>query len=185
MPARDSGSLPRSVREGIQGCILAVCGSKLLESDPVISKGRTEQLCWVHAIGAARTRRSYSCMSRSCCGGEKNQNRRRSRAQDCMYVHMYEYVYICIVVCCSLAKSTLCHPTAGSTPGFPVLHYLLEFAQTPVRCFDDAIQPSHPLSLPFPPALHLSHHQVFFSVSQYVLGWPKNSLWPLCKMLRK
>ena len=34
-----------------------------------------------------------------------------------------------------------------STPGFPVLHYLLEFAQTHVRCFDDAFQPSHPLSL--------------------------------------
>ena len=35
--------------------------------------------------------------------------------------------------CCLVAKSclTLCHPTDCSTPGFPVLHYLLEFAQTP------------------------------------------------------
>ena len=65
---------------------------------PVISKGRTEQLCWVHAMGAARTRGWCSCVSRSCCGGEKNQNRRRPRAQDCMYVHMYEYVYIYVLL---------------------------------------------------------------------------------------
>ena len=33
-----------------------------------------------------------------------------------------------------------------SSPGFPILHYLLEFAQTHVLCVDDSIQPSHPLS---------------------------------------
>ena len=40
---------------------------------------------------------------------------------------------------------TLCDPTDCSMPGFPVLHYLPEFAQTHVRSFSDAIQPSHPL----------------------------------------
>ena len=44
-----------------------------------------------------------------------------------------------------------------STPGFPVLHHLPEFAQTHVHWLDDAIQLSHPLSPPSPPALNLSH----------------------------
>ena len=44
-------------------------------------------------------------------------------------------------------------------PGFPVLHYLLEFAQTHVHGLSDAIQPSLPLSPPSPPALSLSQQQ--------------------------
>ena len=47
----------------------------------------------------------------------------------------------------------------GSTPGFPVLHCLLEFAQTHVRGVGDAIKASHPLSSLSPPALSLSQHQ--------------------------
>ena len=50
-----------------------------------------------------------------------------------------------------------------STPGFPVLHYLLEFAQTHVHRVGDVIQPSHPLSSPFPPALNLSQRQGLFT----------------------
>ena len=49
-----------------------------------------------------------------------------------------------------------------STPGFPVLHYLLEFPQTHIHWIDDSIQPSHPLSPPSPPALSLSQHQGLF-----------------------
>ena len=51
------------------------------------------------------------------------------------------------VFCCSVAQScpTLFNPMDCSTPGFPVLHHLLEFAQTHVS---DAIQPSRPLSAP-------------------------------------
>jgi len=49
-----------------------------------------------------------------------------------------------------------------STPGFPVHHQLPEFAQTHVHRVGDAIQPSHPLSPPSPPAFNLSQHQVFF-----------------------
>ena len=45
------------------------------------------------------------------------------------------------------------------TPGFPVHHQLLELAQTLVHQVSDAIQPSHPLSSPFPPAFSLSQHQ--------------------------
>ena len=49
-----------------------------------------------------------------------------------------------------------------SMPGFPVLHYLLEFAQTHGHWLDDTIQPSHPQSSLSPPALNLSQHQGLF-----------------------
>ena len=46
-----------------------------------------------------------------------------------------------------------------STPGFPIHYQLLELAQTHVHRVSDTIQPSHPLSFPFPPAFNLSQHQ--------------------------
>ena len=46
-----------------------------------------------------------------------------------------------------------------SMPGLPVHHQLMEFTQTPSHWFGDAIQPSHPLSSPSPPALNLPQHQ--------------------------
>ena len=49
-----------------------------------------------------------------------------------------------------------------STPGLPVLHYLLEFAQSHAHCVDDPIQPSHPLWAPSPPARNGSQNQGFF-----------------------
>ena len=56
----------------------------------------------------------------------------------------------------------LCNPTDCSTPGFPVLHYLQEFAQNHVHWVSNAIQPSHPLSLPSPPAFNLFQYQDLF-----------------------
>ena len=54
-----------------------------------------------------------------------------------------------------------------STPGLPVRHQLPEFTQTHVHQVGDAIQPSHPLSSPSPPALNLSQHQgLSFQMSQ-------------------
>ena len=54
----------------------------------------------------------------------------------------------------SVAQScpTLCDPMNRSTPGLPVHHQLPEFTQTHVHSVGDAIQPSHPLSSPSPPA---------------------------------
>ena len=54
----------------------------------------------------------------------------------------------------SVAQScpTLCDPMNRSTPGLPVHHQLPEFTQTHVHQVGDAIQPSHPLSSPSPPA---------------------------------
>ena len=66
---------------------------------------------------------------------------------------------------CSAAKScmTLFDPMDCNIPGFPVLHYLLEFAQTHVHwVVCDAIQPSHPLLSPSLPALNLPQHQGLF-----------------------
>ena len=57
---------------------------------------------------------------------------------------------------------TLCDPMNCSTPGFPVHHKLPEFTQTHVHRAGDAIQPSHPLSSPSPPAPNPSQHQGLF-----------------------
>ena len=53
---------------------------------------------------------------------------------------------------------TLCGPTDYSRPGFPVHHQLPQFAQTHVQRVSDAIQPSHSLSSPSPPAFNLSQY---------------------------
>ena len=57
---------------------------------------------------------------------------------------------------------TFCDPMNFSTPGVPVHHQLLEFTQTHVHQVGDAIQPSHPLSSPSPPAPNPSQHQSLF-----------------------
>ena len=64
----------------------------------------------------------------------------------------------------SVAQSglTFCDPMNCSTPGFPVHHQLPELAQTHVHRVGDAIQPSHPLWSPSPPAFNLSQHQDLF-----------------------
>ena len=66
--------------------------------------------------------------------------------------------------CCSVVKLylTLCNPMDCSTSDFPVLHYLPEFAQSHDHWVSDAIEPSHPLSPPSPPAFNLSQHQDLF-----------------------
>ena len=56
----------------------------------------------------------------------------------------------------------LCDPMNHSTPGLPVHHQLPKFTQTHVHWVGDAIQPSHPLSSPSPPALNLSQHRGVF-----------------------
>ena len=59
---------------------------------------------------------------------------------------------------------TLCHPMNRSTPGLPVHHQLPEFTETHVHLVSDAIQPSHPLSSPSPPAPNPSRYQGLLSV---------------------
>ena len=62
----------------------------------------------------------------------------------------------------SLSRVWLCNSMDCNTTGFPVLHHLLELAQTHVHWVGDAIQPSYPLSFPSPPAFYLSQHQGLF-----------------------
>ena len=68
---------------------------------------------------------------------------------------------------------TLCDPINRSTPGLPVHHQLPEFTQTHVHWVGDAIQPSHLLSSPSPPALNLSSIRVFSNESTFHMRWPK------------
>ena len=75
----------------------------------------------------------------------------------------------------SVARScpTLCDPMDCSTSSLLVHHQLLDFTQTHVHRVSDAIQPSHPLSSPSPPALNLSQHWVFSNESVLHIRWPK------------
>ena len=61
-----------------------------------------------------------------------------------------------------LSLVLLCNPMDCSTPGFPVHHNFPELSQTHVHQVGDAIQPSHPLLSPSPPAFNLSQHQGVF-----------------------
>ena len=69
--------------------------------------------------------------------------------------------------------STLCNPMNHNTPGLPAHHQLLEFTQTHVYRVSDAIQPSHPMSSPSPPAPNPSQLRIFSNESTLHMMWPK------------
>ena len=77
---------------------------------------------------------------------------------------------------CSVTKlcSAVCDSMASSTPSFPVLHYLLEFAQTHIHWVSDAIPPSHPLSPPSPPTLSLLSIKFFSNELALCIRWPND-----------
>ena len=64
-------------------------------------------------------------------------------------VHLFSHVQLCATPCCN-------------TPGLPVHHQLPELTQTPVHRVGEAIQSSHPMLSPFPPACNLFQHQGLF-----------------------
>ena len=124
----------------------------------------------------------------------------------------FSIVYSCLFChelidhCCSIAKScpTLCNLMDYSMWGFPVLHYLCEFAQTHAHWVSDAIQPSHhllpplPVTLNFPQHLGLFQSQLFASGGQkigasasasvlpmYIQGWFPLGLTRLISLLSK
>ena len=76
----------------------------------------------------------------------------------------FKYIHLNALQYSSVAKScpTLCNPRNHSTPGLPVYHQLPGSTQTDVHCVSDAIQLSHPLLSPSPPAPNLSQHQGLF-----------------------
>ena len=88
----------------------------------------------------------------------------------------------------SVAQScpTLCDPMNRSTPGLPVHHQLPEFTQTLVHRVGDAIQPSHPLSYPFPPAPNPFPALESFPMSQlFTWGGQSTGLSALASFLPK
>ena len=96
---------------------------------------------------------------------------------------IYECIIIYLCACLSQSVSsisqlcmTLCDHMDCSTPGLPVHHQLLGFIQIHVHWVSDAIQASHPLLLPSPPAFNLSQHnlkRVFSNESVLCMRWPK------------
>ena len=90
------------------------------------------------------------------------------------YTCFISFQFSSVQYSCSVL-SDLCDPMNRSTPGLPVHHQLPEFTQTHVHRVSDAIQPSHPLSSPSPPAPNPSQHQSLF---QWV-----NSLHEVAKLL--
>ena len=74
-----------------------------------------------------------------------------------------QHIVNCSIQFSSVSQScpTLCDPL-NRTPGLPVHHQLPEFTQTHIHQVRDAIQPSHPLSSPSPPAPNPSQHQSLF-----------------------
>ena len=95
--------------------------------------------------------------------------------------------WFCLCYCCSFTQSwlTLCNPMDCSMPGFPVLHYLPELAQTHVLWIGDAIQASHPLLFPSTPAFNLSQQGLCLTRFSVLLvykenpeiGWAKELGW--------
>ena len=87
-----------------------------------------------------------------------------------MFQFFWNHFHLCCflnfqcILFSSVAQScpTLCDPMNRSTPSLPVHHQLPEFTQTHVHRVGDAIQPSHPLSSPSPPAPYPSQHQGLF-----------------------
>ena len=95
--------------------------------------------------------------------------------------YLFKYIMTLFITqaqccCCSVTQLVMFHswqPMNCSTPGFPALHHLLEFAQTHIRWISDAIQPSHPLSSPSASAFNFSSIRVFFNDLTLPIRWPK------------
>ena len=107
------------------------------------------------------------------CNAVLVSNVQQTESDTHTHTHTHTHIYIYsffkkdsfpICCCCLVAKSypTLCNSMDRSTPGFPVLHCLQEFAQTHVQSVSGAIQSSHFLLPSFSPALNLSQHQGLF-----------------------
>ena len=92
-----------------------------------------------------------------CLGEEDGQHR--------------SYTHLDLCCCGSVAKScpTLCNPMNCSMPGFPVLHYLPEFAQTHVHWVGDVNQLSHPLLPSICPSIRVCPNK-----SALCIRWPKH-----------
>ena len=105
------------------------------------------------------------------CYLKEEISKREERVKKKTLTFLWGRSLIPVVICiffgqgyCSVTqlRPTPCDPMDCSPPGFLALHCLWEVAQARVHWVSDAIQPSHPLSSPSPPALNLSQHQGLF-----------------------
>ena len=96
----------------------------------------------------------------------------RSRIRSVLCIILYP-VYIVQFSSVTQSCLTLCDPMSRSMRGLPVHYKLLEFTQTHVHRVGDAIQPSHPLSSPYPPAPIPPSIRVFSNESTLRMRWPK------------
>ena len=97
-------------------------------------------------------------------------------ATNYIYIHIYELKPE-LLLFVNLEKLThkfvFCDPMNHSTPGLPVHHQLPKFTQIHIHRVRDAIQPSHPLTSPSPPAPTPPSIRVFSNVSILRIRWPK------------
>ena len=134
-------------------------------------------LHWDLSIAIKEAKPEPQSVKRTECNKKINENMDATITWQVPYISHWKtelmldiYVYILISGCfCLVAQSCppLCDPRDCSTPGLPVLHHLPELAQTRVHWVGDAIQPSHPLLPPSPPALNLSQHQKYWQIIIY------------------
>ena len=125
-------------------------GSSVVKN-PLAKAGAMGDWGWIPGLGGSPGGRNGNPLLYSCL--ENSTDRGIWQAAD----HGVSSVqYSCSVI------SDFSGPMDCSTPGFSVRHQFLELAQTPFYQVSDAIQPSHPLSVPSPPTFNLSHHQGLF-----------------------
>ena len=112
---------------------------------------------------------SYQTMRGSITATCSNMHRRKRHLNNGCFPERWDYrwisssfAYILVISIIRTCLMKCCCSVTCSMPGFPVLHHLLEFAQTHVHWVSDAIQPSHSLSSPSPPAFNLSQQQSLF-----------------------
>ena len=121
-----------------------------------------ESLNW----NSRRRERKIGHLERWLLMFSRNNERYQTRIQESQWIHIRVKInsHLGSVQFSSVAQSclTLCDPMDCNMPGFPVHHQCPELTQTHVHWVSDAIQPSHPLSSPSPPAFNLSQHQGLF-----------------------
>ena len=124
-----------------------------------------EAEAWDHGVTDLPMGRLQSQPLSDCSHREDSSENHPAESSACGTMQCYrKFRVVATQSVSSVAQSclTLCNPMDCSTPGLPVHRQLLELAQTHVHRVSDAIQPSHLLLSPSPPAFNLSQHQGFF-----------------------
>ena len=134
----------------------------LLNTAPASSELQGRTYCSEERTGVKLKKHDSSCAQLvKAATGQLDIPNQRSVQIPAARFHMYSFSSVQFS---SVTQScpTLCDPMNRSTPGLPVHHQLPEFTQSHIHRVSDAIQPSHPLSSPSPPAPNPSQHHSLF-----------------------